>query len=175
MWTYSTATASYIVPLCGATSYFGSEYSSVLVRGLKINALDSTSTNGVSASLGGVPHGARYDTQEECYETFVNAAQNGEYLVTTAAKSTYPTTSDFEYYFINYTDTTAINWEGQTVAALTPGTTYTDGVARSLLREQDVADTVKLSVRRKNYSGVLYDNQAAVFIKYLGYVPVWEV
>jgi hypothetical protein len=166
-----TATQTHTGRYTGFSAYLTTSY----IYNLNINALDTTSTNGISASIGGVPHGARYDTQEEAYTTFVNAATNGEYLVQSRAKSTAPATADFEYNFLNYTDTTAINWEGQTTATLTAGTTYVDGVARSLLRYQDVADTIRFGVRRKNYSGVTYDNQPAVFVDHVDYVPVWEV
>ena len=163
--TYTSGYFGYSV--AGVSTYEG-------LSDLQINALDSTSTNGISITLGGVPHGARYDTQEEAYETFTNLAQNGEYLVSSRAKTTVIATADFEYYFLNSTDSTAINWNGQTTATLTPGLTYLDGLARSLLRYQDVGDTIRLSVRRKNYTGVTYDNQPAVFVDRVSYLPVWE-
>ena len=147
----------------------------IYILGTYVNGLDTTSTNGISASLGGVPHGARYDTQEEVYTTFTNPITNGEFLFQSRAKSTYPAGANFEYYFINTTDSTAINWEGQTITSLTPGTTYADGSCRALLRYQDVGDTIKLSVRRKNYTTVADDNQPAVFVDHLAFTPLWMV
>jgi PKD repeat protein len=48
----------------------------VAVYETQINALESTSTNGVACTLGGVSHGARYDTNEFCGVSFPTATGN---------------------------------------------------------------------------------------------------
>jgi hypothetical protein len=148
----------------------------VNILATSINAIDSTSTSGISAILGGVPHGARYDMQEEVYLSLANPLKYGEVALATVAKTTNFAAENWELYFANTTDSTSINMDGLTTmdAPLTSAD-WTNFMVRLLLRHRDLNDTIKVSARRKNYAGVAYDNQPAVFVDYLYLSPIWAV
>jgi hypothetical protein len=164
----------------GGNVYFSCYKSSgtpqVTYQNITISALLTEVVNGSAPVLGGLAHGARYDTQEETYTTLTNPDQYGEYSLATALKTLNASTESLEMYFANTTDTTSINSDALTTLD-TPLTTtaWTNYLAPILLRDQDIADTLKFSVRRKNYSGVAYDNQPVELVKYLKLAPIWRV
>jgi hypothetical protein len=150
----------------------------IYVLAMNVNALESTSTNGIAVSPASVPHGGRYDTQEEAYITFTNAARYGEYTLAQTSKTT-ATPQTYELYFANTTDTTSVESSGLTTSDVVVTDTqtpcrYTDSMVPLIFRFQDRADTIKLSARRKNYSGVTYDNVPAVFVETMALAPIWE-
>jgi hypothetical protein len=168
---FTVTDTHYTVGYGGVTS----DYTNILrVLSANFNALESTSTNGVAVTIGGVPHGARYDTQEEAYYNVTNGARYGEYTLATIGKTT-ATPQTFELYFANTTDTTSVESSGLTTSdVVLNSTTYVDSMVPLIFRYRDRADTIKISARRKNYSGVTYDNQPAIFFDTLALAPIWE-
>ena len=164
--TDSTYTSGYVGFRSTTTNYFYE---------LQINALSSQTTDGTAITLGGVCHGARYDTQEEGYYTFTNSAEHGEYSLTTCGCTTYPSQT-YQLYFANTTDSTSISADGSTTEdiALT-STSFTDFARTCVIRHRDKDDTIKVSARRYTYSGVSTDNQPAIFVSRNALVPIWEV
>ena len=86
------------------------------LSGIVIDYLDSTSTNGVSASLGGVPHGARYDTNEYAGVSFTNSPPTN-YNVSLPSKSTI-TTSDASLNQLVFTNTAGTGFSNVSANAM---------------------------------------------------------
>jgi hypothetical protein len=159
-----------------AAHTLGGATDTIYMYNLHINALSTDSTNGVAVTLGGVAHGARYDTQEEVYLTLTNPSKYATAKMVVTAKTTDAAADDVQTYFYNTTDSSYIDSaDSKNTTDLTVTTSFTDFIEDLLVRYRDRADTLKLSVRRKNYSGVAYDNQSTVFVETLALAPTTEV
>lgn len=168
--TYSARTSGYI------GLYQQGNTSQVVTTALSVNALATNAYNGIAVCPAAPCHGGLFDSQSECYHTFTNLVRAGEYALATAAITTNFAADNSEMYFYNTSDSTAINIDGLTTDdILLIAGSWTNCAARLVLRHQDIADTIKLSVRRKDYSGVAYDNQPAVWFDYLYMTPIWAV
>jgi len=140
---------------------------------LSINAIESQLNTGVSLTLGGVPHGARYNTQEYAVKSFVNAARYGEYKAITAAKTTDYGHEDIEVYLKNSTDSSNItNDASETVAIALTDNAYTNVTKDVTLNADDQSDTITMQVRRKTAAT---DNTPACFVDFLALIPTVEV
>lgn len=143
------------------------------VYSIQVNGVAASSLNGCNLTLGGVPHGARYDVQESGTLSFTNLAKYGKYWLLTAAKTTNASAEDAGHYFRNLTDTSNISLDAtntQDYALTTTGAT--DFTKELLLDADDRSDTITLQARRKTAAT---DNSAAVFVEYLALVPIAEV
>jgi len=148
----------------------------IYVLGWYAGALLSGATNGVAPGVPGIPGGARYDTQEEVYLALTNPAKYATAKMVVTAKTTDAAADDVQTYFYNTTDSSYIDSaDSKNTTDLTVTTSFTDFIEDLLVRYRDRADTLKLSVRRKNYSGVAYDNQSTVFVETLALAPTTEV
>ncbi len=88
----------------------GEDHSQSRFTSININALSSDSTNGISATLGGVPHGARYDTNEYsgvAWTDTVASALNFQNLTipTKSTNSTYDQTQNILWFYDTNGDT----------------------------------------------------------------------
>jgi hypothetical protein len=129
------------------------------------DAIESISTTGIVGVIGGVPYGARYDIQEEVYYSKLSPVITPERL-TAYCKTTTIATDSVELFTQNITDSTSIMLdEVSTIQSITLSTTnYETQILDTLTRINDVGDTVKASIRRKDYNGVAYDNQPVVLV-----------
>ena len=137
------------------------------------NSSESTSRNNIALSLGGVPHGARYDIAEYALQSFTNAARYGEYKMVVDAKTTNYSAEDIEVYLKNVTDNSDITNDASSVVAIAlADNNYLNVVKDVTLNADDVGDTITVYVRRKTAAT---DNTPACFIDYLSLLPVVEI
>lgn len=154
------------------TVYGTTASDSVYIRALKITGIESLSLNGSNLTLGGVPHGARYDTQEYAALSFTNRVKYGTYKLVDAAKCTATATTNTELYFANSTDSATISTASMFTLTFSATGTTTDFVNDIMLLAKDRNDTITLQARRQTATT---DNSAAVFIEYNALVPLTEV
>jgi hypothetical protein len=142
----------------------------VVTTSLIVNALESTSTNGVAVTIGGVPHGARYDTQEYAGFVFTNPLKSADAKLKIGSKCTLtanlcPVTMEFK----NATDATSLSTLTEDlnrdliVGAASDNKTRALDIEPLILDTPDIGDSLSLAVKRKNYA-LANDNQNAVFI-----------
>jgi len=138
------------------------------VYGVQVNAHESTSTNGVTYMIGGVPHGMRYDTQEEVYLTTTTAQQTLARLRATLISTNYATDS-IQWYYENTTDSSSIDVDTSTkyIQIVPDATPYAATRTTLTLGADDIGDTIKCALRRHAYA-VANDNQPAVFCDAFG-------
>ena len=138
------------------------------IRALQINAIESTSTNGVAYMIGGVPHGMRYDTQEEVYLTTTTAQQTLARLRATLISTNYATDS-IQWYYENITDGSSIDVDTTTKTVQIVPTAASEAVSRTTLTlgADDIGDAIKCALRRHAYA-LANDNQPAVFCDAFG-------
>jgi hypothetical protein len=102
-----------------ASNYIGMKYSTATtINELQINALSADSTDGVSATLGGVPHGARYDTNEYTGLAFTDSTSPNNYNVTLPSLTT--ATVDPATMQLVFTNTAGTGFSNQTAAISRP-------------------------------------------------------
>ena len=137
--------------------------SRIVTTGIKINAISPSGQPTIT--LGGVDHGARFDTQEEAYFTTTTIASTTAKLVATTESPDYDSINA-EFYFENITDGTSIDTDGTTKTQTLTMASSPQAQSRTTLEldSSDYNDTIKLSTRRKDYSGTSYDNQPALFV-----------
>lgn len=169
----SSSNTSTIAQTYPKISCYGSVGDIAYIRNLRITGIESSSKNGVNLTLGGVPHGARYDTQESATFSFTNQVKYGKYFLIAAAKTTNASAEDAEFYFRNLTDTSNISLDAtNTLDISLSATTPTDFTKELLLDADDRGDTITLQARRKTAAT---DNSAAVFVEYASILPSMEV
>jgi hypothetical protein len=132
---------------------------------IQINALETTSTNGVNYTVGGIAHGARYDTQEEVYRTTTSASQLNARLNCNLISPNYAS-ANCQWYYENITDSTSVDVDTVTKTVTITMSASPEAESRStlVLGSGDIGDTIKFAIRRKDYSGTSYDNQPAVLV-----------
>jgi hypothetical protein len=145
--------------------------SNVNILGSTINALESTSTNGISATLGGVPHGARYDIAESALisGTPSQLGISGKYIGGANCKTTSTASTKYiRHNMLNSTDAKTLALDSNDYTA---GTTVTPTTSYSIARRQpigvpaisDANDTLHLKVIRDT-TAIALDNHPATFI-----------
>jgi hypothetical protein len=159
-----SGTTAWVTPGTIGGSVYGNG-GRVAITNIIANALESTSNNGVAYTLGGMSHGARYDTQEEVYRTTTSASQLNARLNCTLISPNYAS-ANCQWYYENITDSTSVDVDTVTKTVTITMSASPEAESRStlVLGASDIGDTIKFAIRRKDYSGTSYDNQPAVLV-----------
>lgn len=154
----------------GIGSYFAGGGSWKLFS-LNINGTESTSTNGIAISEGGVPHGALFGTAHAAYiyGTPVQMGLSGKYIGGANCKTTYGSATKYiRHNLLNITDAKTLALDSNDYAT---GTTVTPTTTYSIAKRQpfgiptimDAADTLYLKVILDT-TAVAIDTQPVTFI-----------
>lgn len=124
-----------------------------MVRNLQVTGYETNAIDGSSICIGGVPHGARFDTEENI--SIVKGFEKGVYNVITRNVGTIESTSSdycLDAEFLNISDSTYLNLNGGADRKMTVGYQWGEDADSILIDSNEDGDIISLKVKRRNES-----------------------
>lgn len=150
------------------------------ITNISVDALESTSTNGVAVTLGGVAHGARYDITEYAKKALVagTGIMPGIYRMVTRKISTVASASnDYETdnLFQNATDAATASIEVATTTEKSTNTTaWTEEREFVRVAAADAADSMEFGLQRRQATSLSSDSAPATFLDFMQLIPAFN-
>ncbi|MDP3564685.1 MAG: hypothetical protein Q8R70_09365, partial [Methanoregula sp.] len=149
-------------------------------RNLQINALESTSTNGVTVCIPSPAHGGRFDITEYAKKALVagTGIQPGIYKMLTRKISTVASASnDYETdnLFQNATDAATVSLETASLSEKAVNTTaWTEDREFVRVAAADAGDSIEFGVQRRQATSLSSDGAPATYVDVMQLVPMYR-